>query len=80
MYVCAVCAAGDYREELAAEVFNFEGHHLVIEGIPCTVCERCGEQSFSRETAKRVRIMLHSEARPESSAYTYTHCEPSDHD
>ncbi len=64
MFVCAVCGADDSREELADEVFNVDGRHFLVEGVPCTVCLRCGEQSFSRKTAERVRLMLRGEAEP----------------
>ena len=64
MFVCAVCGSDDSREELADEVFNVDGRHFLMEGVPCTVCSRCGEQSFSREAAERVRLMLRGEAEP----------------
>ena len=64
MFVCAVCGADDSREELADEVFNVDGRYFLIEGVPCMVCSRCGEQSFSREAAERVRLMLRGEAKP----------------
>ena len=67
MFVCAVCGADDGRDELADEVFNVDGYHYLVEGVPCTVCTRCGEQSFSRETAERVRLMLRGESRPTRS-------------
>ena len=67
MFVCAVCGAEDSRDELVAEVFNVEGRHFLVEGVPCTVCARCGEQSFSRETAGRVRVMLRGEGKPTRS-------------
>ena len=64
MFVCAVCGADDNREEFVAEVFNVDGRHFLVEGVPCKICSRCGEQSFSRETAERVRLMLRGESRP----------------
>ena len=67
MFVCAVCGADDSREELADEVFTVDGRHFLVEGVPCTVCARCGEQSFSREAAERVRLMLRGEGRPTRS-------------
>ena len=68
MFVCAVCGADDSREELADEVFNVDGRHYLVEGVPCAVCSRCGEQSFSRETAERVRLMLRGAAEPTRAA------------
>ena len=67
MFVCAVCGADDSREELADEVFNVDGRHFLIKGVPCTVCSRCGEQSFSREATERVRLMLRGESEPTRS-------------
>ena len=67
MFVCAVCGADDSREELVDEVFNVDGRHIMVESVPCTICTHCGDQSFSRETAEKVRLMLHGEARPTRS-------------
>ena len=67
MFVCSVCGADDSREEFVDEVFNIDGRHFLVEGVPCTVCSRCGEQSFSRETAERVRLMLRGESTPKRS-------------
>ena len=67
MFICAVCGADDSRDELADEVFNVDGRHFLVKGVPCTVCSRCGEQSFSREAAERVRLMLRGEAEPTRS-------------
>lgn len=30
---------------------------VVIEGVPATVCENCGEQIFSPETTRKVQIV-----------------------
>ena len=43
------------------------GRHIMVESVPCTICTHCGDQSFSRETAEKVRLMLHGEARPTRS-------------
>ncbi len=64
MFECAVCGSDECREELTDEVFHFSETHFLVVGIPATVCVRCGEQSFSRETAERVRLMLHGGAEP----------------
>ena len=50
------------REELVDEVFCIEGQYVLVGGIPAEVCVRCGEQSFSRETAERVRMLVRDEA------------------
>ena len=35
-----------------------------VEGIPASVCTRCGEAIFSRETTERICRMVHGEAKP----------------
>ena len=62
MVVCPVCSANESREELVDEVFCIEGQYVLVGGIPAEVCVRCGEQSFSRETAERVRMLVRDEA------------------
>ena len=63
MPTCAVCHAEETHEELVDEVFYVDGHYALVGGIPAEVCNRCGEQSFSRETAEKVRLMVHGDAK-----------------
>ena len=62
MVVCPVCSANESREYLVDEVFCIEGQYVLVGGIPAEVCVWCGEQSFSRETAERVRMLVRDEA------------------
>ncbi len=55
MFECAVCGCKQSRTDLIDEVFKVDGEYLLVEGIPSEVCNRCGEQSFSLETADSVR-------------------------
>ena len=55
---CPVCGAERSREELVEEVFHVDDRHVLVGRIPARVCVRCGEQSFSRDTAERVRTTL----------------------
>ena len=59
MFRCVVCHGDDSREELVEEVFKVDGRYLRVDGVPATVCRRCGELSFSRETTERVRLLVH---------------------
>ena len=61
---CPVCGAERSREELVEEVFHVDDRYVLVGRIPARVCVRCGEQSFSRETAERVRSMAHGDAEP----------------
>jgi YgiT-type zinc finger domain-containing protein len=49
---------------LVDEVFVINGKYVLVEGIPASICARCGEATFSRGTTERVRHMVHSEAQP----------------
>ena len=62
MAKCPVCLAEESHEELVDEVFRIDGRYVLVSGAPATVCVRCGEHAFSRETVERVRRMIHGEA------------------
>jgi HTH-type transcriptional regulator / antitoxin MqsA len=64
MFKCHVCGSEDSRTEYVNEVFNIDGNFYLVEGIPATVCARCGEEVFSRETTDQIRVMLHGENKP----------------
>ena len=52
------------KQEFVTEVFVIDGKRVLVDGIPATVCARCGEPIFSRDTTERIRRMLHGEAKP----------------
>ena len=60
---CDVCRGGETREELVDEMFCIDGQYVMVDGVPAVVCGRCGEQTFSRETAEKVRLMVHGEGK-----------------
>jgi YgiT-type zinc finger domain-containing protein len=64
MFRCHVCGATKAHEALMNEVFSIDGRRVLVEGILATVCARCGEATFSRETTERIRRMVHGEAQP----------------
>lgn len=64
MFECHVCGNKTARREYVSEVFTIDDRRVLVEHIQTKVCERCGEATFSRETAEKIRAMIHSEARP----------------
>ena len=64
MAQCHVCGATEARQELVNEVFVINGKYVLVEGIPASICLRCGEATFSRATTERIRRMVHGEAQP----------------
>ena len=64
MLDCLVCGTERHREELVEDVFRVGDRYVLVDRIPARVCVRCGEPSFSRETAERVRRLVHDGAEP----------------
>ena len=67
MFTCSVCRAHESREELVEEIFQIDGKYVLVDRIPATVCIRCGEETFSRETTEKVRLLIHGQAKPTKS-------------
>ena len=67
MFKCSVCASQECREEFVDEVFRFDGKYVLVDHIPANVCTRCGEETFSRETTEKIRLLVHGAARPKKS-------------
>ena len=67
MFTCAVCQCEESRRELVNQVFHINGAYVLVGDIPAVVCARCGEQTFGRETADRVRLMVHEEGAAKES-------------
>ncbi len=59
MAECMVCHGKSLREEQVDKVFNLGGRYVLVAGMPATVCQGCGERSFSREATERARMLIH---------------------
>ena len=64
MVRCHACGATEVHQALVDEVFVIDGRYVLVEGIPASICARCGDAPFSRETTERIRRMVHGEAQP----------------
>ena len=67
MFTCSICRAEESREELVDEDFQIDGKYILVDHIPATVCARCGEETFSRETTEKIRLLVHGQAKPTKS-------------
>ena len=63
MSSCSACGSAERRDEAVDEVFNVDGDYVLVARVPSTVCHRCGERSFSRETTEKVRLLVHEQAK-----------------
>ena len=43
------------------DVFKVDGRYVRVDGVPATVCCRCGERSFTSETTEKVRQLVHGQ-------------------
>ncbi len=64
MFQCYVCGSTEANQECTSKVFMIAGGHVLVEDVPASICARCGEVTFSRETTERIRRMVHGEAQP----------------
>jgi YgiT-type zinc finger domain-containing protein len=67
MFHCHICGSHEAREEFVSEVFNLNGKHVLVEGIPAKVCVRCGDKTFSRETTEKIRRIVRGHLKPAKS-------------
>ncbi len=67
MFFCHVCGSTKAETGYVNEVFQVDDRHILVENIPATICIRCGEESFSRETTEHIRKMIYGEAKPVKS-------------
>ena len=67
MSTCAVCHAKESRDALVTELFQIDGQSVLVDRIPAVVCARCGDESFSRETTEKIRLLVHGQTEPTKS-------------
>ncbi len=60
MSQCLVCHGNRLRDELVDKVFSASGRYVLVAGMPSTVCQDCGERSFSREATERARLLVNN--------------------
>ena len=59
----SACGAAERRDEAVDEVFNVDGEYVLVARVPSTVCLKCGERSFSRETTEKVHLLVREQAK-----------------
>ena len=64
MFNCQICGHNAAKPEFVSEVFTVDDRRVLVEHIPASVCEHCGEATFSRETTEQIRRMVHESGRP----------------
>lgn len=62
--LCEVCGSRQFGRETVDDVFFAEGHYVLVQHIPATVCMQCSEKTFDAETTEGIRQMLHGRRQP----------------
>ena len=52
---CEVCGIGERREKLVRYSLSIEDRLVVVEHVPASVCDRCGETAFRPEVVERLQ-------------------------
>ncbi len=51
---CNFCGNKNFKNKLMQYIYRHDGHFLVVNSVPCEVCEYCGEQYFKADVLKRI--------------------------
>ncbi len=52
--VCNFCGNKNFRSKQVQYIYRHNGHFLIVNGVPCEVCEYCGEQYFEASVLKKI--------------------------
>ena len=52
---CEVCGIGRRHDRLVRYSLSLGERFVVVEGVPASVCDNCGEVSFAPETVDRIQ-------------------------
>ncbi len=64
MFRCHVCGSIEKKDDYVTEIFTIDDKPVMVEHIPASICTRCGEETFSRETTEKIRSMVHGKVKP----------------
>ena len=64
MFKCHVCGSTNAHDKLVTGVFQIDEKPVLVENIPAQVCDRCGEEIFSKEAVEKVRALVHGKSKP----------------
>ena len=52
---CEVCGVGERKNELVRYSLSVKDKLLVVEHVPASVCDRCGETTFHPDVVERLQ-------------------------
>jgi YgiT-type zinc finger domain-containing protein len=54
MKECSFCGNKNFREDKVEYIYKHSGKMMIVENVPCEVCEYCGEQFYKAEVLKKI--------------------------
>lgn len=54
MKMCSFCGHSVVKDKYVQYLYKHNNHFLLVNDVPCEVCEFCGEQYFQASTLKMI--------------------------
>ena len=54
MKICHFCGNKNFRDATIQYTYKHEGKFLIVDDVPCTQCEYCGELYFKAKVLKHI--------------------------
>jgi YgiT-type zinc finger domain-containing protein len=61
---CEVCGTGERREQLIRYSLSIGEKLVVVEHVPASVCDRCGETTLAPEVVERLQNTISTSRTP----------------
>ncbi len=61
---CEVCGTGERREQLIRYTLSIGDKLVVVEHVPASVCDRCGETTLQPEVVERLQQTISQSGPP----------------
>ncbi len=73
---CEACGAGERREQLIRYCLSIRDQFVVVDHVPASVCDRCGETTLQPDVVERLQNTVWTSNRPvrlvETAVYDFT--------
>ena len=66
---CDLCGGRIEKKRVSYTLF-YEGHWIIVEGVPAKVCQQCGEKLFSPKTVEELEKVIWNKRSPQKRIET----------
>jgi len=68
---CHICGGADFEGRRVEYIYRRRGNYLVMRGVPCEVCLRCGERYYAAtillQIERRFKAIYEEHVTPEAA-------------